>query len=90
MVVDRDGHVRHLEYSPRVNPTFGSIHAKDALISIDRASVLPGFWATTKIQSRFSGRYGFITGEALQTARYEHYRRFFTVAEAMSTLRAGD
>lgn len=90
MVIDRDGHVRHLEYSPRVKPAFGNIHAKDALVSIDRAAVLPGFWATTKIESRFSGHYGFITGDARQTARYERYRRFFTVVEALSALRAAD
>ncbi|MFN2529388.1 MAG: hypothetical protein ABR584_11815 [Candidatus Baltobacteraceae bacterium] len=88
MIIDRDGHVRHLEYSPGVKPAFGNIHAKEALVGIDRAAVLPGFWATTKIESRFSGRYGFITGEARQTARYERYRRFLSVAEALSALRS--
>jgi hypothetical protein len=90
MIIDRDGHVRHLEYSPKVKPAFGNIHAKDALVSIDRAAVLPGFWATTKIESRYSGHYGFITGDAHQTTRYERYRRFFTVVEALSALRTGD
>jgi len=90
MIIDRDGHVRHLEYSPRVKPTFGNVRAKDALVAIDRAGVLPGFWATTKIESHFSGRYGFITGEARQTAHYERYRRFLSVVEALSALRSSE
>lgn len=90
LIIDRDGHVRHLEYVPKIKPAFGSIHAKEALVSIDRAAVLPGFWATTKIESRYGGRYGLVTGEATQTTRYERYRRFRTGAAALSALQSGE
>ena len=89
LVIDRDGHVRHLEYVPKVKPAFGGVHARDALVTIDRAAVLPGFWATTKIESRYSGHFGFITGEAIQNTRYDRYRRFRDAQEALSALESG-
>lgn len=89
MVIDRDGHVRRMEYVPKVKPAFGRVHAKDALVAIERAAVLPGFWATVKIESRFSGRMGFITGSATQTTQYEHYRRFRTDDAALAALQSG-
>ncbi|MDP9017471.1 MAG: hypothetical protein M3N19_04025 [Candidatus Eremiobacteraeota bacterium] len=90
MTIDRDGHVRRLEYSPKVKPVFGPVRAREALISIDRGPVLPGYWATTKIESRFSGRYGFVTGAATQTTHYDHYRRFRTTDAALAALRSGE
>ena len=90
LIVDRDGHVRHLAYVPKVKPTFGSIRVRDAAVTIDRAAVLPGFWATTKIESRYTGRYGFISGQATQTTRYDHYHRFRSGDVALSALASGD
>lgn len=89
MIIDRDGHVRRMEYAPKVKPAFGRVHAREAQVSIERAAVLPGFWATVKIESRFSGRYGFISGSAKQTTQYERYRRFRTDDAALAALQSG-
>ena len=89
LIIDRDGHVRHLEYVPKVKPVFGGIHAREASVSIDRGAVLPGYWSTTTMLTRFSGRYGFIVGQAIQTTQFDHYRRFRTPDAALSALRTG-
>lgn len=89
LVIDRDGHVRQMVYAPKVMPTFGRVKAHDAVISIERAAVLPGYWATVRTTAKYSGRYGFITGAATQTTRFDHYRRFRSVDAAVAALNSG-
>lgn len=89
LIIDRDGHVREMVYAPKVMPSFGKVKARDAVISTERAAVLPGFWGTVVTTAKFSGRYGFITGAATQTTRFAHYRRFRTVEAAVAALNSG-
>ena len=89
LLIDRDGHVRRMVYVPKVMPSFGRVKARDAVITIERGPVLPGYWATLKSTATYSGRYGFITGSATQTARFDHYRRYHSVDAALSALNSG-
>jgi len=90
MIVDRGSHVRHLQYTPNVMPSFGPIHAREAMYQIERAGVLPGFWATVKIENRFGGRYGFIRGLVVQSVTFDRYRRFGNDAAAIAAIRFGN
>lgn len=89
LVIDRDGHVRRMTYTPKVMPSFGKVRARDAVITVVRAAVLPGYWATTRMESKYTGRFGIITGGAIQTSRFDHYRRFRTVDAAVAALNSG-
>lgn len=89
LVIDRDGHVRQMTYAPKVMPAFGRVKARDAAISIERAAVLPGYWATLRTTATYSGRYGFISGAATQTTRFCRFRRFRSVDAAIAALNSG-
>ena len=89
LVIDRDGHVRRMVYAPKVMPSFGRVKARDAVITVERGPVLPGYWGTLKSTATYGGRYGFITGSATQVARFDHYRRYHSVDTALAALNSG-
>ncbi|PZR56344.1 MAG: hypothetical protein DLM50_08745 [Candidatus Meridianibacter frigidus] len=86
MVLDRDAHVKRLEYVSQSAPSFRGAKLQEAHVTIERGPVLPGYWGTILMHSRLVGHYGFITGEALQTARYDHYERFQSISAALAAL----
>ena len=89
LLIDRDGHVRRMVYVPKVMPSFGRVKARDAVVTVERGPVLPGYWGTLKSTAAYRGRYGFITGSATQTARFDHYRRYRSVDTAVAALNSG-
>ncbi len=85
MTLAGTGHVKTLTYVPRVLPP----HASAARITVHRAQVLPGYWATVKSEGHYEGRYGFIHGSGDMQSRNEHYRRFNSVDAARAALDSG-
>lgn len=82
--VDADGHVVAMTYAPNVMPQYAS----SGSVTVDRAAVLPGFWATTTSVSTFAGHYLFIHGAATFTTRESGFRRFGDRAAALADLAA--
>lgn len=82
--VDPAGHVTEMTYAPRELPRY----AKRGSITVWRAEVLPGFWASVHETQTYGGSLGFIKGSALVDVRQSHFRRYTTVRAAEAELAA--
>jgi hypothetical protein len=82
--VDGGGHVTRMTYVPDALPKF----AATGRVIVERAEALPGFWATLRSQSTFSGSILLIRGTASTVTEMDDYRRFATLADAERALDA--
>jgi hypothetical protein len=83
--VDAGGHVVRMVYKPDTLPKY----ANWGSVTVDRAEVVPGFWATTRSDSRYRGGLGFIRGGGSFVADMDGYRRFASLAAAEAALASG-
>ena len=83
-VVDAAGHVTTITYVPNVYPRFVS----SGSVTDERAEVMPGFWASTRSDAEFGGRYLFIKGRASVVTEMSGYRRYPTRAAAEAAVEA--
>lgn len=83
--VDPSGHVVAVEYAPVRLPQY----AQHGIVSVRRAEVLTGFWATVHQDQTYTGSYGFIRGSAAVTVDQSHFVRFGNRSAALSALAAG-
>lgn len=78
------GQVTELQYIPDVLPKYASA----GTVTQYRAEVLPGFWATVRGESQYTGHYGFISGSGDFGLTEDRFRRFTSLKEAIGAFEA--
>jgi hypothetical protein len=79
---DADGDVVTYEYHPNVLPP----HASSGDVTVQRAQVLPGYWAVTQEIQHYSGTYAIFHGSGTVTMNYSDFRRFADLPSALRSI----
>jgi len=82
--VDGFGHVVSMTYTPDAFPRY----ATRGSVDVQRAQVLPNFWATIHQVQRYEGGYGFIRGGGTVELTQSGFRRFATRKAAIAAVDA--